>query len=205
MRKIVFVFIAILSLSCGPDKRPIEGETAWQLKKNADFKDASKSPLTAKDRKSFVGLDFFEVDSSFVVKASLERTPKADFFGMKTTTDRLARERIYGVIAFEMKGERVQLNLYQGEEHLQTEGFEDYLFLPFLDDTNGDDTYGGGRYLDLRIPDGNTIIIDFNKSYNPYCVYNEKFSCPIVPRVNRIAMAVNAGEKNYKLKTLNKD
>ena len=54
-------------------------------------------------------------------------------------------------------------------------GFEDYLFLPFLDDTNGDTTYGGGRYIDLRIPEGNTIEIDFNKAYNPYCAYNEKF------------------------------
>ena len=143
------------------------------------------------------GLDFFEVDSSFVVKAMLERTPKADFFGMKTTTERLSRERIYGVLTFELKGQPVQLNLYQGEEHLQTEGFEDYLFLPFLDDTNGDSTYGGGRYIDLRIPGGNTIMIDFNTSYNPYCAYNEKFSCPIVPRINRIDMPINVGEKSY--------
>ena len=197
MRKIIFVFIAMMSLSCAQDKRPIVGESDWQRKKNADFKDATKSPLIAKDRKAFVGLDFFEVDSSFVVKAILERTPDAEFFGMKTTTERLTRERIYGILTFELKGVQVKLNLYQGEEHLQTEGFEDYLFLPFLDDSNGDSTYGGGRYIDLRIPKGNTIMIDFNKAYNPYCAYNEKFSCPIVPRVNRIGMLVNVGEKSY--------
>lgn len=202
MRRLVFVLIAILSLGCGPEKRPLEGETEWQRKKNADFKDATKSPLPKKDRNAFTGLDFFEVDSSFVVTAQLIRQPETKFFAMETTTERLTQERVYGVLNFEMKGQHVQLNVYQGEEHLQTEGFEDYLFLPFLDHTNGDATYGGGRYLDLRIPEGNSISIDFNTAYNPYCVYNEKFSCPIVPRINTIAMAVNAGEKIYKLKTL---
>jgi uncharacterized protein (DUF1684 family) len=71
------------------------------------------------------------------------------------------------------------------------------LFLPFLDNTNGDTTYGGGRYIDLRIPEGDTIEIDFNKAYNPYCAYNSRYSCPIVPRENYLDTNIEAGVKKF--------
>jgi uncharacterized protein (DUF1684 family) len=81
---------------------------------------------------------------------------------------------------------------------MTTEGFEDYLFLPFLDDTNGETSYAGGRYLDLRIPKNDLIILDFNETYNPYCAYNERYSCPIVPRENYIPLKIEAGIKAFK-------
>jgi len=183
--------------SCSQDKRPILGETDYQKEQNAKFKDATRSPLTSKDRKSFRGLDFFEYDSTFVITAELKRTPESEFFNMKTTTERLSKERIFGVLTFDIEGETYNLNIYQGEENMQTEGFENYLFLPFLDDTNGSESYGGGRYIDLRIPEGDSITIDFNRAYNPYCVYNEKFSCPIVPRINYLPLEIKAGVKIY--------
>jgi uncharacterized protein (DUF1684 family) len=71
------------------------------------------------------------------------------------------------------------------------------LFLPFLDNSNGGDSYGGGRYIDLRIPSDNELDIDFNTAYNPYCAYNEKYSCPIVPRVNYLDLEVRAGVKVF--------
>lgn len=188
----------IFSVSCAQEKQALSGETAWQKKMNADFKDATKSPLTDKDRKTFTSLDFFKFDSTFVVKATLKRTPDSEWFNMKTTDDRLSKERVYGVLSFELRGKPYQLNVYQGEELMQTEGFKDYLFLPFIDDTNGTSTYGGGRYIDLRIPDGATMEIDFNKSYNPYCAYDEKYSCPIVPRVNFLDVEIKAGVKAFK-------
>jgi hypothetical protein len=73
------------------------------------------------------------------------------------------------------------------------EGYEDFLFLPFNDYTNGNETYGGGRYLDLRIPDGSTIILDFNKAYNPYCAYTDRYSCPVPPKENSITTYIYAG------------
>jgi len=76
-------------------------------------------------------------------------------------------------------------------------GWEDYLFLPFLDDTNGNTTYGGGRYVDLRIPKNDTITIDFNTAYSPYCAYNENYSCPIVPRENYLDIKVKAGVMSF--------
>lgn len=198
MKNLFLLFILVLSISCAQEKTVLSGETKWQKKMNADFKDASKSPLKDKDRKTFTGLDFFKFDSTFVVEAILKRTPDSKWFNMKTTDDRLSKERIYGVLSFKLKDKKYELNVYQGEELMKTEGFTDYLFLPFLDDTNGTSTYGGGRYIDLRIPHGDVIELDFNKAYNPYCAYDEKYSCPIVPRVNYLDIEVVAGVKAFK-------
>jgi len=198
MKNLVLYILVLFTFGCTENKKMIKGETPFQRKMNAEFKDASKSPLKSKDLKIFEGLDFFSYDSTYVVTATLKRTPDSKWFNMKTSTDRLSKERILGVLTFELKGHTYQLNAYQGEELMQTEGFEDYLFLPFLDDTNGVSTYGGGRYIDLEIPEGDTIEIDFNSAYNPLCAYNEKYSCPIVPRVNYIDMAVEAGVKAFK-------
>lgn len=191
------ILLLLLIGSCGDGKQPLMGTTDYQRERNATFKDATKSPLSEKDRKHFKGLNFFDFDSSFVVNASLERTPNSEWFNMKTTTSRISKERIYGILTFKLDEKEYQLKVYQGEENMNTEGLEDYLFLPFLDNTNGDETYGGGRYLDLRIPSGDLIEIDFNKAYNPYCVYNEKYSCPVVPRANYLNIEVRAGEKIY--------
>jgi len=196
MRSII-LFILGLSLCACSQKQPIKGETPFQIKMNADFKDASKSPLKSKDLKAFNGLDFFPYDSLFKVKAQLKRTPEAKWFQMTTTTDRLSKERVYGIISFSIKDQEFQLKVYQGEEEMNTPGNEDFLFLPFLDLTNGESTYGGGRYINLRIPPGDMIEIDFNEAYNPYCVYNEKYSCPIVPRENFLNLEVTAGLKMF--------
>jgi hypothetical protein len=184
-------------LSCAQDKVMLIGETDWQKEQNADFKDATKSPLKEKDRRGFKGLDFFSFDSTYSVKAKLTRTPDAKPFKMKTTTERLPDYVQYGVITFTLKGSEYQLNIYQNLGLLNKEGYEDYLFLPFLDDTNGAGSYPGGRYTEARIPKEDTIIIDFNTAYNPYCAYNDKYSCPIVPRANYLATRIEAGVKAF--------
>ena len=198
MKSFLAVLILISTLSCAQEKKPITGDTEFQRELNAEYKDATSSPLKDKDRRHFEGLNFFKFDSTYIVKANLKRTPDTEWFDMKTTTSRVSPERIYGILTFELKGQNYSLNVYQGKDIMKREGFEDYLFLPFLDDTNGEESYGGGRYIDLRIPEGDTIEIDFNKAYNPYCAYNEKYSCPIVPRVNYLALSVRAGVKAFK-------
>jgi uncharacterized protein len=197
MNRVFVSFFVLFLMSCTQEKRPLLGETDYQIEQNAKFKDATTSPLTDKDRKDFNGLDFFKFDSIYIVKAALKRTPESEWFNMKTTTERLSKERVFGQLTFEINDDSFNLNVYQGEENMQTEGLEDYLFLPFLDDTNGEESYGGGRYIDLRIPESDSITIDFNKAYNPLCVYNEKFSCPIVPRVNYLPIEIKAGVKMY--------
>lgn len=201
MKTILTLFISVICITgCAQKKRTLQGETDFQRELNAEYKDATTSPLKPKDLKNFESLDFFKFDSTYVVTARLERTPKSKWFNMKTTTSRVSKERVYGVLYFELKGEPYKLQVYQGKDLMDTEGYEDYLFLPFLDQTNGLESYGGGRYIELRIPDGNTVSIDFNTAYNPYCAYNEKYSCPIVPRKNylktRIEVGVRAFEKD---------
>jgi uncharacterized protein (DUF1684 family) len=198
MKKNIFLLVLASTLGCAQDKQPLVGETDFQRELNAEYKDATKSPLKDKDRKDFTGLDFFKFDSIYVVSAILKRSPDSDWFDMKTTTSRVTNERIYGILSFVLKDGTYKLNVYQGKDLMNKEGFEDYLFLPFLDNTNGDTTYGGGRYIDLRISEDDIIIIDFNKAYNPYCAYNEKYSCPIVPRVNYLSIEVKAGVKAFR-------
>ncbi|WP_027138846.1 DUF1684 domain-containing protein [Gaetbulibacter saemankumensis] len=199
--KKVFLIVTLLvvcCVSCDNGKQYLKGQTAFQKELNAEFKDATKSPLKEKDRTEFEGLDFFTFDSTYVVKAKLQRTPNSQSFKMKTTTDRLPEYVKYGILTFELKGETFNLNIYQNLGLMKKEGYEDYLFLPFLDETNGLESYGGGRYIDARIPDGHILIIDFNKAYNPYCAYNDKYSCPIVPRENYLKTRIEAGVKKFK-------
>ena len=197
MKQILTLLFVITALACAQNKQPLLGETDWQRQMNADFKDATKSPLKDKDRKAFNGLDFFKFDSAYVVKATLMRTPDEKPFKMKTTTERLANYVKYGVITFNLKENQHELTIYQNIDLLEKPGYEDYLFLPFLDNTNGNESYSGGRYVEARIPEDDTILIDFNTAYNPYCAYNEKYSCPIVPRVNYLDAEVKAGVKAF--------
>lgn len=196
--KLTAVFcIFLVCFNCKEGKRFSTSESEFQTSLNALFKDASRSPLKPENLKTFKGLSFFPVDSSFVVVAKLKRTNTSNFFEMKTSTTRLSKERVFGILSFKIKGLDYSLKVYQSESSVLESS--DYLFLPYLDATNGLTTYGGGRYIDLTIPDGDHIWLDFNKSYNPYCVYNARYSCPIVPRENFLPIKVEAGVMyNYK-------
>ncbi len=170
----------------------------FQKKINKEFSNKEKSPLTDEDLKDFNELDFFPIDTNFIVIADLKFHKDSKTFKMQTTTDRLPIYKIYATASFNLKGREFKLNIYQNVKLIQTADFEDSLFLPFTDRTNGTTTYGGGRYMDLEIPDGDTILIDFNQTYNPSCAYNVKYSCPIPPKVNHLDIEINAGVKKYK-------
>ncbi|RLD84323.1 MAG: hypothetical protein DRJ07_05135 [Bacteroidetes bacterium] len=170
----------------------------FQKKINKEFSNKEKSPLTDEDLKDFNELDFFPIDTNFIVIADLKFHKDSKTFKMQTTTDRLPIYKIYATASFNLKGREFKLNIYQNVKLIQTADFEDSLFLPFTDRTNGATTYGGGRYMDLEIPDGDTILIDFNQTYNPSCAYNAKYSCPIPPKANHLDIDINAGVKKYK-------
>lgn len=189
-------------ISCtSQGKRPLIGKTEYQQKLNASYKDATKSPLKKKDLKKFKGLDFFPVDSSFIVTAKLIKTENAPTFEMATTTDRKPLYKEFGKLNFTLQGQNHQLTIYQSQDDLQDEEYKDYLFLPFTDDTSGNESYGGGRYMDVMVTDiqkNNTIQLNFNNTYNPYCAYNDKFSCPLTPRKNHLNIEIKAGIKVFK-------
>ncbi|MGB5509328.1 DUF1684 domain-containing protein [Robiginitalea sp.] len=171
---------------------------SFQQGLNASFKDPEISPLPDRFRMRFEGLEFFEPDTSYRVWARLERTPDALPFQMQTSTDEQAAERVYGILSFTLKGNPYRLEVYQSPDLVLEAGYEDYLFLPFSDRTNGQGTYEGGRYIDLRIPKRDSILLDFNKAYNPYCAYNPKYSCPLVPEINRLDVEIPVGVKAFK-------
>ncbi|APQ18199.1 DUF1684 domain-containing protein [Maribacter hydrothermalis] len=211
------VFIAVLVfsvfISCGQEKKYHDSKNdikasvvsdkladilLFQEELNAEFKNPETSPLADRFRADFETLDFFKPDTNYVIVAEFVRTPDALPFSMPTTTERESTEVLYGIAKFTLNGKQQQLEIYQTPELITQEKYKDYLFLPFTDDTNGEETYGGGRYLDLRIPKGNTIILDFNKAYNPYCAYNKKFSCPLVPAINNLNTEIRVGVKAFK-------
>lgn len=181
------------------EKRKVTGKSEFQKEMNAKFKDASKSPLTKKGLREFKGLDFFPISDTFKVKAELKKTPDAPIFNFPTTTDRVAVYKKYGVVSFMIHDENFELAIYK-DENPQPE-YNDHLFLPFFDNTNGKTSYEGGRFIDVLTTDENedgTITIDFNKAYNPYCAYSDRYSCPITPRDNYLDTEIKAGVKRYK-------
>ncbi|MDB2606533.1 DUF1684 domain-containing protein [Zobellia sp.] len=210
--RIVVLFFFVTLLSCKTDKKyhdaPEEEKIVletdalqdildYQKKLNEEFKDPETSPLPDRYRKDFEALDFFAPDTSYVIIANFVRTPEALPFMMPSTTGDTSEETVYGIAHFTLNGKNRQLEVYQNRELMQQEKYLDYLFLPFTDATNGVQTYEGGRYIDLSIPDGDTIVIDFNRAYNPYCAYNKKYSCPIVPSVNDLDTEILAGVRDF--------
>lgn len=163
---------------------------------NAEYA-GSESPLMEKDKKGFKSLDFYPIDEAYFVIAEFVRTENEKPFAMKTSTSRLPMYEKYGEIHFTLGGKPLKLNVYRSLDLSKKEEYKEYLFLPFSDTTNGDETYLGGRYIDLKIPQGNTLAIDFNQAYNPYCAYNHKYSCPAVPQENVLDVAVRAGVKKF--------
>jgi uncharacterized protein (DUF1684 family) len=103
----------------------------------------------------------------------------------------------YGEAHFVLNGMEYKLNVYQSPALQGAKAQDDSLFLPFTDQTNGEETYEVGRYIDLEIPSSGEIVIDFNMAYNPYCSYNHNYSCPIPPAENTLPIEVKAGEKKF--------
>ena len=195
---ILFIFLGSITNTFAQSSDKIKSIEEFQFQINADFKNPDESPLSVKDLKNFKGLEFFDIDTSFILTAQFVRTPAEAPFAMPTTTDRKPVYVKYGEVYFQLKAKTIKLNIYQNQELIKKPEYVDYLFLPFTDKTNGETTYSGGRYLDIRIPEGDSIILNFNKAYNPYCAYNHTYSCPIPPSENNLPVSIPAGVKVYK-------
>ena len=193
----VAVFVSVLSYSQIDSIALVNENVAYRAALNKQYADEATSPMQKKDRKKFTGHNFYEIDIKYCVLASLQRTPTARSFQMKTTSSRSHEYRKYGILTFVIKGVSLRLSVYQDVPNHPDDPVSSHLFLPFKDKTNGGETYGGGRYLDLEIPEGDTMVLDFNQAYNPYCHYNVEYSCPLVPRENNLAFRIEAGVKKY--------
>jgi uncharacterized protein (DUF1684 family) len=167
----------------------------YQRNLNKEYADPETSPLDSSDLAKFSSLNFFPITRTYFVQAYFEKRKKQKKLKMKTSTDRKPVYIEYADVKFLFNNVWYKLCVYQNVELSKKAGYEKYLFLPFTDLTTGETTYGGGRYIDLEIPDGKELVIDFNKCYNPYCAYAHRWSCPIPPPENFLNVKIEAGVK----------
>jgi uncharacterized protein len=165
----------------------------FRKEKNDFFRFSEESPI--EDKKRFLGLNYFEPNLAFKIKAHLELIKDTNTISVLRSDGKKEdfKKYAYAHFAIEDTMHRVML-LKRTANRVDT----NLRFMPFYDKTNGTETYPGGRYLDLRVENHQTIMIDFNMAYNPYCTYNYRYSCPIPPEDNHINTYIRAGEKNYK-------
>ena len=194
-KSIIYLFILITCTITATSAQ--EDLNAHREKYKQGFLSDPRSPLKEDDLKN---LDFFPELSKAVVKAEFQKTPAEQPFEMPTYSGVTRTYRKWGVATFTWGPFYSSVSLYENMTNRSNPIYQDYLFLPFTDNTNGETTYGGGRYLDMSKADteDGTITIDFNKSYNPWCAYSDGFNCPIPPMENKLPYAIEAGEKMYK-------
>jgi uncharacterized protein (DUF1684 family) len=162
--------------------------SALRAEKDEFFGRDPQSPLTREQKQGFKGLRYFEEDPSLRLEVTVEEFPLKDRVEMQTTTGGVQAYERYGRFRFSVEDGEAWLTVYRGPH-----GF----FLPFVDSLAGAETYPAGRYLEPEPLPGGRFLVDFNLAYNPYCAYNEAWSCPITPFENRLKVPVRAGEKIF--------
>ncbi len=197
MKKFVSLLLILILISAHAQHSKLQTAKEFQDELNSDYANKEKSPLTDDDFKTFTSLAFFPINEKYTVKASFVRTKKEKVFKMKTSTSRLPEYKKYGELFFTIDGMEHQLNVYQNIALIKKPDYKNSLFLPFSDLTCGTESYIGGRYVDMEISNETIWTIDFNKAYNPYCAYNHKYSCPIVPLENDLKTIILAGVKKF--------
>ena len=195
MKKISLLFFLFsMFLNAQTKQENLEIIEIFQSDLNAEYLNPKESPLRGENLTKFKAHPFFPTDLKFRVKAKLKKVENPVPFQLPTSSGHFQNYQEFGTAEFEIEGKKYILTIYQNIDLMKLEKYKDYLFLPFRDETNGKETYGGGKYLDLKIPEGKEIILDFNQSYQPFCAYNAyDYSCPIVPEKNKLAVRIEAG------------
>lgn len=199
MRLGVFAFLMVSVLGAAIGQVSLAALYAQEIMAFRDdyklgFTKNPRSPLKIDDVQN---LRFFEADLKYKVTCTFKRTPNEKQFEMPTSSGKTKPFVKYGILSFELDGKKMQLAVYQNLTLITQPKYAQLLFLPFRDETNGDSTYGGGRFIDLTIADveAKNPVLDFNKCYNPWCHYSDGYSCPIPPAENTLKVEIPAGEK----------
>jgi uncharacterized protein (DUF1684 family) len=187
---IIFYF---LKESVFSDSSYMAGIKKERQEKNQSFR-SSNSPLEEADRATFDSLNYYAPDIIYRVNADYEEFSQPETVQMPMNTGGTEPYLRFAKATFNLEGQQNSLILY-----LRVNTTDSSLFVPFSDKTNGQETYEGGRFLDIPKPEpgATQITIDFNKAYNPFCVYNYNYTCPVPPPSNRLPISVRAGEKSY--------
>ncbi len=156
--------------------------------KDGFFARDAQSPLTSEQKKAFKGLNYFPETPELRFQSKVEPYETQDEIIMQTSTGDEQRYKRYGAFHFPVDGQEQTLTIYANED-----GF----FLPFVDSLAGKETYPAGRYLEPEVLEDGSFLVDFNLAYNPYCAYNERWSCPLTPFENRLKVPIRAGEKIF--------
>jgi len=195
MKKLSFLFL-ILSLffNAQTEKENIASIKKFQKELNSEYLNPKESPLRGDNLKNFKKHPFFPINLKYRITAKFVKTENPVPFELPTSSGKFKQYQEYGKATFELDGKSLTLTLYQSLDLMKMEKYKDYLFLPFRDLTNEKETYGGGKYMDLKIPSRNEIVLDFNQSYQPFCAYNAfDYNCPIVPEENKLPIRIEAG------------
>lgn len=160
----------------------------FRVEKDEFFGSHPQSPLTREQRKDFKGLHYFPENDALRLEVKVDEFEDKQTFEMQTSTGTVQVYERFGKFQFVVDGVAAELTIYRSQH-----GF----FLPFVDILAGRETYPAGRYLDPEPLPGGYFFVDFNVAYNPYCAYNEMWSCPITPAENRLKVAIRAGEKLF--------
>ena len=160
----------------------------FRAEKDDFFASHSQSPLTALQKRTFEGLRYFDEDSTLRLEVTVTPFPDREQIEIQTSTGDVRVYTRFARFQFSVDGQDAALTIYETEH-----GY----FLPFVDSLAGKETYPAGRYLDLELLPGNRFLVDFNQAYNPYCAYNDKWSCPLTPFENRLKVPIRAGEKVF--------
>jgi uncharacterized protein (DUF1684 family) len=196
VNRILFILLFFgfqLGLKAQPKDSLLAEINTFQEEQNEHYTNKKTTPLTKKERRQFPGHRFYPVDLSYRVEALYEAISEPDTIIMPTSA---GTKKVYlrvAYVSFKIGDVDCRLVAYQNVKLMQREGYEKYLFLPFRDKTSGSDSYGGGRYLDIEIPDGNSITLNFNFAYNPYCAYTNGWFCSIPPEENTLEVPIKAG------------
>lgn len=166
-----------------------------RLEKDKYLLTEAASPIKASDMPLFKRLAYYPVDKNFVFATVLRRLEHPGEVVIATTRNESRSMLHIGALPFTLDGNEYKLQVYAPKD--STDDY--YWFIPFTDATNGKETYAGGRYLDIDNIESDSVFLDFNYAYNPYCAYNEGFDCPIPPAENALPIAITAGEQNYPL------
>jgi uncharacterized protein len=185
------LLLAFVSAACGAPGDYTEEVAAWRAEKDAFMRHSPDSPVPSVERASFEPLPYYPIDERYRVPAALRVAQGADIIELGTSTGVPRRMRKVGTLAFTLQGEPLTLTAFADLDDTQFRR----LFVPFGDLTNGAETYHGGRYLDLDRTGSGVYDLDFNRAYNPFCVFDPAYECPVPPRENRMRVPILAGEK----------
>jgi len=199
---LILIMIGILGAACSKkeglkEERSLSDDPVLseRIARDEAFRSGADSPIPLEDRDSFQGLEYFPVNEDLRFSVTLSRHSRPMQFRLGTNTGEIRSGLRYGYFDFIVDGQSCRLQVYRLDDVAENSGPN--LFIPFRDATSGKETYATGRYIDLAENTSGIYDLDFNRAYNPYCAFNNSFSCPLPPAENILTVPIRAGEKKY--------